>query len=134
MTHDEHTSHDGQTILVVDDDPLVVAFVAKGLTAHGFHVDEVSTGSAAIARLDEGGIDVMLLDLGLPDIDGMELMRLLRERGTDVPTVVITARSNPRDRAAALDLGARDHITKPFALATLVSAVRACLPCHSRPQ
>lgn len=69
MTHAEDAPHTGPTVLVVEDDPLVASIVGKELTAHGFRVDEVTTGSAAIVRLDEGGIDVMLLDL--PDIDGM---------------------------------------------------------------
>ena len=91
--------------------------------------------------MEAGGVDVMLLDLGLPDIDGMELMWLLDERGTSVPTIVVTARSHPRVRAAALDRGARDFVTKPFTLASVIGAVRACLPhtcggnqrCHGVP-
>jgi DNA-binding response OmpR family regulator len=118
---------------MVEDDPLIVSFLAKGLTAHGFSVDEVTTGAAAIDRLARGGIDVMLLDLGLPDIDGMELMRLLNEQGTSVPTIVITARTHPRDRLAALDRGARGYVTKPFVLTTVVDALRTWLP-HGPPR
>ena len=113
------------TVLVVEDDPRIASVLMKGLRMHGFAAEWVTNGSEAIARLDEGGIDVHLLDLGLPDIDGLDVLRQLRDRGTEVPTVIVTARTDPRDRAAALALGVKHYLTKPFAWAELADAVRA---------
>jgi DNA-binding response OmpR family regulator len=112
-------------VLVVEDDPRIASVLTRGLEKHGFRSEWVTSGSEAIARLDRGGIDVHLLDLGLPDIDGLEVLRRLRERGTEVPTVIVTARTDPRDRAAALELGVKHYLTKPFAWAELASAIRA---------
>jgi two-component system response regulator QseB len=86
----------------------------------------------AIARIEAGGVDLLLLDLGLPDIDGLDVLRVLRTRGLAVPVIVITARSDPRDREAALELGARAYLTKPFAWAGVWAAVRRCLVAHDK--
>jgi len=114
-------------VLVVEDDPKIAAMLAKGLRAKGLEVETVSTGSEAIARIDDGGIDVQLLDLGLPDIDGLEVLRKLRDQGEQVPVIVITARSDPGDRDAALALGVVEYLTKPFAWAQLWAAIEECV-------
>lgn len=115
------------TILLVEDDPRIASFLDKGLRIAGFTVIWVTTGTEALARLEEGGIDLELLDLGLPDIDGLEVLRQARERGVDVPAIVVTARTDPRDRASAVDLGIEAYLTKPFPRAELLAAVHAAL-------
>jgi DNA-binding response OmpR family regulator len=114
-------------VLVVEDDPKIAAMLAKGLRARGLGVETVTTGSAAVTRVEEGGIDLQLLDLGLPDIDGLEVLRQLRDCGRQVPVIVITARSDPHDRDTAFGLGVVEYLTKPFAWAQLWSAIDACV-------
>ena len=117
----------GRTILIVEDDERIASFLVKGMRIAGFTAIWVTTGTDALARLEEGGIDVELLDLGLPDIDGLEVLRQARERGVDVPVVVITARTDTRDRAIALALGVKAYLTKPVPSAELLAAVHAAL-------
>jgi DNA-binding response OmpR family regulator len=115
------------TVLVVEDDARIAAFIVKGLRAGGFAVERVATGKEAISRIALGDIAVQVLDLGLPDIDGLLVMRELAERGVAVPVVIVTARTDPRDRAEALALGARFYLTKPFAWREFFAAVQACV-------
>lgn len=112
-------------VLLIEDDPRIAAFMIRGLRASGFAVDWVTTGTEGLARLAAGGVDVQILDLGLPDMDGLDLLRRLTLEGIDVVTVVVTARTDPNDRRVAEALGADHYITKPFAWADLISAVRA---------
>jgi DNA-binding response OmpR family regulator len=114
-------------VLVVEDDPKIAAMLAKGLRAKGLEVETVTTGLAAVARVDEGGIDVQLLDLGLPDIDGLDVLRKQRDQGQRVPVIVITARSDPGDRETAIGLGVVEYFTKPFSWAQLWAAVDECV-------
>jgi DNA-binding response OmpR family regulator len=118
---------DPATVLLVEDDPKIASLLTKGLRREGLEVDWVSTGEESLARLGEGGVTLLLLDLGLPDIDGLEVLREMRERGTDIPVIVVTGRSDPRDRAIALSRGVRAYLTKPFAWAELLATVRAAL-------
>jgi two-component system response regulator QseB len=113
----------GAGLLIVEDDPRIAAVLVKGLAKQGHNAESVSTGSDALARIEAGGVDLLLLDLGLPDIDGLDVLRVLRDRGISLPAIVITSRSDPRDRAAALDLGVRDYIMKPFAWSDVWAAV-----------
>jgi DNA-binding response OmpR family regulator len=113
----------GLRVLVVEDDPGIARSLARGLTRAGFQVDTVGTGAAALVA---GPADVILLDLGLPDVDGMEVCRLLRAR-TDAAMIVVTARGEEGDRVAALDEGADDYLVKPFGLAELIARIRAVL-------
>jgi DNA-binding response OmpR family regulator len=115
------------TVLLVEDDPKIVSFLAKGFRREGFRLDCVSTGAEALARLEDGGIDVQLLDLGLPDRDGLEVLRKMRDRGMDVPVIVVTGRTDPRDRTIALSLGVRAYLTKPFPWTDLLAEVRAAV-------
>jgi DNA-binding response OmpR family regulator len=117
----DSTRDDGRpaNLLVVED------VLAKGLRKQGFLVECVTTGEEALLRAP--AVDVLLLDLGLPDIDGLEVLGMLRRRRVEVPVVVITARTDPRDRAVAAALGAEAYLTKPFAWADVWSAVRGCL-------
>lgn len=123
MTDREADQDATARLLVVEDDPRIAAVLVKGLQKQGFQADAVATGSDAISRAESGGIDLMLLDLGLPDIDGLDVLRALRDRRITLPVIVVTARSDPRDRTAAFDLGVRAYLTKPFAWADVWAAV-----------
>jgi len=111
--------------LVVEDDPRIAAVLVKGLRKQGFEADWVTTGGEALERCRSGEVGLLLLDLGMPDIDGLDVLRALV--GAMPPVIVITARSDPRDRATALELGAASYFTKPFAWSDIWSAVRAAL-------
>jgi DNA-binding response OmpR family regulator len=115
-------------VLVVEDDPKIAAMLQKGLRARGLEVECVATGAGAMERIAAGGIDVQLLDLGLPDIDGLEVLHRLRVDVLEVPVIVITARSDPHDRETALNLGVVEYFTKPFVWAQLWTAIDACVP------
>lgn len=117
----------GSTVLVVEDDPRIASFLTRALKLWGLRAEWVMTGAEALDRIERGGIDVQILDLGLPDCDGLDVLRELRNRGQAVPVIVITARSNPEDRTAALALGACDFFRKPFPLADVREAVRRCV-------
>jgi DNA-binding response OmpR family regulator len=117
-------------VLVVEDDPKIAAMIAKGLRARSLEVETATSGAVALDGVEAGDVDVLLLDLGLPDMDGLEVLRTLREKGREVPVIVITARSDPGDRAAALDLGVSEYLTKPFAWGMLWSAIDACVPAR----
>jgi two-component system response regulator QseB len=114
-------------VLVVEDDPRIAAMLEKGLRARQLTFETVRSGAEAVARIEAGGIDVQLLDLGLPDMDGLDVLRALRDGNRSVPVVVITARSDPADRQAALDLGVVEYLTKPFDWSQLWAAIDACV-------
>ena len=116
-------------VLIVEDDDTIAEPLAKGLKREGFTVTRVDTGGAA---LDAPEPDVVLLDLGLPDVDGYEVCRMLRAR-SDVPVIMVTARSEEVDRVVGLELGADDYIVKPFGFRELVARIRAVCRRHPRP-
>jgi DNA-binding response OmpR family regulator len=111
-------------VLIVEDDDAIATPLAKGLEREGLAVDRVETGNAALDRSAASSFDVVLLDLGLPDRDGFDVCRELRAR-SDVPIIVVTARSEEVDRVVGLELGADDYIVKPFGLRELVARIRA---------
>src|SRR6476659_6978543 len=111
-------------VLIVEDDDAIARPLAKGLEREGLDVDRVETGSDALDHSATGDFDVVLLDLGLPDRDGFDVCRELRAR-SDVPIIVVTARSEEVDRVVGLELGADDYIVKPFGLRELVARIRA---------
>jgi two-component system, OmpR family, response regulator RegX3 len=111
-------------VLIVEDDDAIATPLAKGLEREGLDVDRVGTGSAALGRTAAVRFDVVLLDLGLPDRDGFDVCRELRAR-SDVPIIVVTARSEEVDRVVGLELGADDYIVKPFGFRELVARIRA---------
>jgi two-component system, OmpR family, response regulator RegX3 len=111
-------------VLIVEDDDAIAEPLAKGLEREGLAVDRVETGNAALDRSASAAFDVVLLDLGLPDRDGFDVCRELRAR-SDVPIIVVTARSEEVDRVVGLELGADDYIVKPFGLRELVARIRA---------
>jgi DNA-binding response OmpR family regulator len=118
-------------VLIVEDEPRIAGFLAKGLRRQGYEVHCVYTGAEAIelagGETDGPPIDLVVLDLGLPDIDGLDVMRALRERGSEVPILVLTARTEASDRAEALRLGAVEYLPKPQPFPNFLDRVRASL-------
>lgn len=116
----------GTPILVVDDEPSLRRMLRTSLSAQGYRVLEAGTGRGAIEALGESP-DLVLLDLGLPDMDGLEVIRRVRAMGDRTPIVVLSSRGDERGKVAALDLGADDYVTKPFGMGELVARIRTAL-------
>jgi len=116
----------GARVLVVEDEPQMRRFIRAALSAHGYEVAEASSGSEALALATSRNPDVILLDLGLPDIDGIDLTRKLRE-WSRTPVIVISARGREADKVSALDAGADDYLTKPFGVDELLARIRVAL-------
>lgn len=119
-------------IFVVEDDPLLAEGLVETLEQQGYAVGHASRGKAADAALRDQRYDLLLLDIGLPDIDGYEVLRRLRARSDAIPVLIVTARDATDERVHGLDLGADDYLTKPFSLVELEARVRALLR-RSRP-
>ncbi|MFJ9622619.1 response regulator transcription factor [Streptomyces sp. NPDC101181] len=117
----------GSRLLVVDDEPAILDVLATSLRFLGYEVAEATTGRAALAAVREHAPDLVLLDVMLPDLDGFEVVRRLRQGGSDVAVVFLTARESGADVVDGLDLGADDYITKPFRLAEVAARVRAVM-------
>ncbi|HXF03203.1 MAG TPA: response regulator, partial [Arthrobacter sp.] len=118
-------------ILVVEDDDGIALPLLRTLEREGYHVDRVSQGRPALDHVRAGGTDLVILDLGLPDIDGLEVCRRLREDGFSGGVLILTARGGELDRVVGLDVGADDYMAKPFGLAELLARTRALLRRHS---
>ncbi len=118
-------------LLLIEDDVMIGEGVRQGLREEGFTLDWVREGNAAERALRNNVYDGVLLDLGLPKKDGLEVLRSLRRRGERIPVLVITARDSVSSRIEGLDSGADDYITKPFDLDELAARVRAVLRRHS---
>lgn len=114
-------------ILVVDDEPDITAMVGRGLRGEGYDVTVAEEGLEALEHLAAGGIDLVILDVGLPGMDGFEVLRELRARDHTQPVIMLTARSGTRDTIEGLDAGASDYMPKPFAIAELLARVRSRL-------
>ncbi len=112
-------------LLIVEDDSSLAAGLARALGLEGHAVEHLESGEAALARAAEAEFDLVVLDIGLPGIDGFEVLRRLRLAGNAMPVLVLTARDAVGDRVHGLDLGADDYMTKPFALPELAARVRA---------
>ena len=112
--------------LVVEDEPPMVRVLKAALTSHGFRVVEAPNGQEALRQAAMRAPDVVVLDLGLPDMDGLEVTRRLRE-WSSVPVIVLSARGQEGDKIKALDAGADDYVTKPFAVGELMARVRVAL-------
>ena len=111
-------------VLIVEDEERIASFVRKGLTANGFTTTVVGTGAEAVDYAVTGGFDLMLLDLGLPDTDGFDVLRRIRSMGVETPVVILTARDGVRDTVTGLEIGADDYVTKPFRFEELLARVR----------
>lgn len=113
-------------ILLIEDDDVIAAPLVRVLSREGYVVHRVSTGREGLEVLDQA-IDLLILDLGLPDMEGLNVARQARSRGLEFPILILTARSEEVDMVVGLDAGADDYITKPFRLAELLARVRALL-------
>jgi two-component system response regulator MprA len=114
-------------ILVVDDDLAVRRSIDRALRLEGYEVVTVSSGGEALETLAQASPDALILDLQLPDVDGLQVCRQMRSAGDDTPVLMLTARQEIDDRVQGLDAGADDYLVKPFALAELLARLRALL-------
>jgi len=124
-------------ILIVEDDAALVRGVARILESEGYAVDVVARGEEAVSAAAQERFDLVILDVGLPGIDGFEVLRRLRARSERVPVLLLTARDAVDDRVHGLDLGADDYVAKPFAVSELAARVRALIrrsQAHAGPQ
>jgi len=113
-------------VLIVEDEPQMQRFLRASLTSHGFQVREAASGASAVTEATTHNPNLILLDLGLPDVDGIDLTRQLRE-WSRVPIIVISARGREEDKVEALDAGADDYLTKPFGVNELLARIRVAI-------
>jgi two-component system KDP operon response regulator KdpE len=125
-------SQPNPVIVVIEDDPQIRRFLRTGLEAHGFEIHEAETGKLGLTLAATRKPDLVILDLGLPDVDGIEVIRKLRE-WTSRPVIILSARNMETDKVAALDTGADDYLTKPFGLDELLARIRVALRHASQP-
>ena len=114
-------------ILIAEDEPRISSFVRRGLESAGFVAEVVETGDDALDRALSGDVDLLLLDVGLPGLDGFEVLRHLRGQGSSLPVIMLTARSSTRDTVDGLNAGANDYVPKPFKFDELLARVRSRL-------
>ena len=114
-------------VLVVEDSPRLAASLKKGLSEESFSVDVAQDGTSGLHLARSGDYDLVLLDLNLPGMDGMDVVRELRKSRSDVPVVMVTARDAVEDRVGGLDAGADDYVTKPFSFQELLARIRAVM-------
>jgi two-component system KDP operon response regulator KdpE len=113
-------------VVVVEDDPPIRRFLRTGLRTHGFEVFEAETGRQGLVEAEVRKADLAIIDLGLPDMDGVEVVKGIRE-WSDLPIIVLSARSEEQHKIEALDAGADDYLTKPFGLGELLARIRVAL-------
>jgi len=113
-------------IVVIEDDPAIRLFLRTGLSAHGFKVFEADRGKQGIIEAGVRKADLIILDLGLPDMDGVDVIKTIREWST-MPIIILSARSNEQNKIDALDAGADDYLTKPFGLGELLARIRVSM-------
>lgn len=115
------------TILVIDDEPPIRKLLRTGLSTQGYAILEAPNAAAALEILGRDRVDLVILDLGLPDMRGHDLLRAIRARHPELPVVVLSSRTDESGKVEALDLGADDYVTKPFGMAELLARLRAAL-------
>jgi two-component system KDP operon response regulator KdpE len=118
---------DKTRVLVIDDEPPIRRLLRTSLGAEGFEVLEAENAEDALAMIGAAKPDVAILDLGLPDLDGLDVIRGVRASGSKMPIIVLSSRAGERGKVEALDLGADDYVTKPFGIAELVARIRTAL-------
>jgi two-component system, OmpR family, KDP operon response regulator KdpE len=118
---------DKTRVLVIDDEPPIRRLLRTSLGAEGFEVLEAENGEDALVMIGAAKPDVAILDLGLPDLDGLDVIRGVRASGSKMPIIVLSSRAGERGKVEALDLGADDYVTKPFGIAELVARIRTAL-------
>lgn len=121
-------------ILIAEDEPRIASFVEKGLKANGFTTSVAVDGHEAVSKARSGSFDLLILDLGLPGLDGFQVLRELRERGSALPVVILTARDSVQDTVLGLEGGADDYLTKPFSFEELLARVRVRLRGERAPE
>ena len=114
-------------ILIAEDESHIVTFLQKGLRASGFSTTAVSDGMTAVEMARDADFDLLILDLGLPELDGREVLRRVRARGDRLPIIILTARDGVDDTVAGFEGGADDYVTKPFRFEELLARIRARL-------
>jgi two-component system KDP operon response regulator KdpE len=114
-------------VLVIDDEPAIRRFLRTSLTAQNHAVLEAEDGETGLAMLQRNTIDVLVLDLGLPGMGGLDVLKTLRESGSSVPVIVLSSRADETGKVAALDMGADDYVTKPFGMDELLARIRAAV-------
>ncbi len=114
-------------VLIVEDDPILQDSLMRAMRAAGYAIDLAGDGDLALGLLRGGGFDLVILDLGLPKIDGLQVLKQARAAGCRTPMIILTARDGIDDRVKGLDLGADDYLTKPFSLVELEARARALL-------
>ena len=120
-------------ILIVEDEPRIATFVQRGLETAGYETEIVDNGFDGAERALSPDIDLVLLDVGLPGIDGFEVLRQVRGQGSSVPIIMLTARTSTRDTVDGLDAGANDYVAKPFTFEELLARVRSRLRGNTTP-
>ena len=120
-------------LLLIEDEPLTIKMLAKGLREQAYAVDVAQSGRASLALVADHDYDLIVLDLGLPDVDGVTLCRRLRDAGTAAPILILTARDSVNSRIAGLDSGADDYLLKPFDFGELLARLRALKRRGERP-
>lgn len=121
----------GQNILVIEDDKSIQNFLRLSLKTNGYKIFESADGISGISMFMSQNLDLILLDLGLPDIDGLEVLAQIRQTSA-IPVIIISARGQEKEKVNALDMGADDYITKPFAIGELLARIRVALR-HRKP-
>ncbi|MDO4715981.1 MAG: response regulator transcription factor [Propionibacteriaceae bacterium] len=119
------------TILIIEDEPRIAGFIAKGLKSAGFTSHTTAYGEEGATLAVHGGFDLIVLDVGLPDIDGFEVLERIRGQGVSTPVIILTARSSVADRVAGLEGGADDYMPKPFSFEELLARIRLRLRSDS---
>jgi two-component system, OmpR family, KDP operon response regulator KdpE len=114
-------------VLIVDDEPPIRRFLKTALVAQDYRVEEADDGEAALEFLKRNPVDLVILDLGLPGMDGLEVVQRLREAGNTTPIIILSSRDDEAGKVAALDLGADDYVSKPFGVEELSARIRAAL-------
>ncbi|MEE8601561.1 response regulator transcription factor [Euzebya tangerina] len=114
-------------ILIAEDEDRIASFLQRGLTSNGFSTVVLSNGADVLALVNDDDYDLLLLDLGLPGVDGMQVLSALRQRQLTIPVIILTARDEINDRVDGLNAGADDYLTKPFAFEELLARVRVQL-------
>jgi len=127
---DKEGAKEGARVLVVDDEPNITELVAMALRYEGFSVKTAATGRAAITAVSQFSPALVILDVMLPDIDGIEVLRRLNSSGTKVPIIFLTAKDATEDKVHGLTIGGDDYVTKPFSVEELIARVRVVLRRH----